>query len=214
MHYPQIARAFSQAVKTAAGNNTKLAFAGCSSPAAQWPSGGSRRRPTWCCFSSDFSRPTRHCAHSASLHILPPMMKRGPRSLHRRLYLLRSLAFLVVSCLAAATGREAFGFDGCPHHDVRGFSEVAPPHGEDQHSSAGHHAAEAPDHHDDSERGHRCTCIGTCHGSSPVAATRESGPPVLRTEIATAASHLSADLIRPDPLAYLLPDANAPPVSG
>ena len=129
-----------------------------------------------------------------------------------QVYLPRLPALLLaVHFLLAAGAGEAFGYHPCPHHEA-----VPGKHGPLS-AHAGHHVHGSNEHqpgtHGDPEQEAPCTCIGTCHGTAaaPFPAIAETEIRfVVRGESPPAPDKTAGTLS--NPLAYLFPHANAPPI--
>jgi hypothetical protein len=113
--------------------------------------------------------------------------------------------FAIFAFLGAGTG-DVLARHRCPHHDALpgGSAGVAADH-------AAHHATDAGQESDESHGA--CTCLGQCQtesGQSAPTALAATLEPILRharERLVTPAWHASP----PNP--YLLPQANAPPLS-
>lgn len=113
--------------------------------------------------------------------------------------------------LLVAGAEEALGYHRCPHHEaVPGEHGPLPAHsahrahGSTEHQSGTHRgsAPEAP-----------CTCIGTCHttAAAPLAAFAATEILFVIRGANPFAPNKTADPLS-NPLAYLFPHANAPPI--
>jgi hypothetical protein len=121
----------------------------------------------------------------------------------------RLTALLAAVLFLLSGAGDAFGAHPCPHHTAIAAPQAA---AHDGHAAHGAHDPAAPAGHD----GHdACTCGGICPvsaGPAPLAAPALVPVPLAVLRAATAA-HPNESALPARLLAYLLPFAQAPPLS-
>lgn len=129
----------------------------------------------------------------------------------------RIVAIILAALFLVTNTRDAIGL-GCPHHELVPstpdyLADVRHPEAPAQLAAFGAHdhlaeAGPTPDH-----REHHCTCIGNCNGTAGTPPPSSMDERLLVLAITSVPLPPDGEHHLPGPIPYLLPLANAPPLS-
>ena len=128
----------------------------------------------------------------------------------------RFISLFAIVALAATAAADLCGLHSCPHHDALAAVTTADVGPIDSHApAASHHghAQDAPDEPAGDDHHGPCNCLGACSANTPAAPLDHQHVSIVATLSSTSVNAPAGTLPHARTTPYLLPWANAPPLS-